>query len=133
MDSIRILISMGEVLLKLETTSIKPVDCKIQKDMLQPLIPSKFPFKPIFYIDFGCNSYQCKGDVVEVGANVRSFKAGDKGMAMLNTLKSLIVTKPAELSTAEGAGLFVAGITGLQALVDPTEVKLDGVKNRSLS
>lgn len=35
-----------EVLLKLEAASINPVDWKIQKGMLRPLLPTKFPFIP---------------------------------------------------------------------------------------
>ncbi|KAK6780295.1 hypothetical protein RDI58_022479 [Solanum bulbocastanum] len=78
------------------------------------------------------------GEVVEVGSNVKSFKAGDKVVAMLNVLnggglaeyvvanESLTVPRPAEVSAAEGAGLVVAGLTALQALVNPAEVKLDG-------
>ncbi|XP_015087850.1 chloroplast envelope quinone oxidoreductase homolog [Solanum pennellii] len=122
-----------EVLLKLEAASINPVDWKIQKGMLRPLLPTKFPFIPT--TDVG-------GEVVEVGSNVKSFKAGDKVVAMLNTLnggglaeyavanESLTVPRPAEVSAAEGAGLVIAGLTALQALVNPAEVKLDGTGPR---
>ncbi|KAG5586607.1 hypothetical protein H5410_047041 [Solanum commersonii] len=96
--------------------------------MLRPLLPTKFPFIPT--IDVG-------GEVVEVGSNVKSFKAGDKVAAMLNILnggglaeyvvanESLTVPRPAEVSAAEGASL-----TTLQALVNPAEVKLDGTGPR---
>ncbi|KAH0641101.1 hypothetical protein KY285_037687 [Solanum tuberosum] len=117
-----------EILLKLEATSINPVDWKIQKGMLRPLLPTKFPFIPT--TDVG-------GEVVEVGSNVKSFKAGDKVVAMLNTLnggglaeyvvanESLTVPRPAEVSAAEGTGF-----TALQPLVNPAEVKLDGTGPR---
>ncbi|KAL6009308.1 hypothetical protein ACLOJK_022537 [Asimina triloba] len=36
----------GEVLIKLEAASLNPVDWKIQKGMLRPLLPRKFPFVP---------------------------------------------------------------------------------------
>lgn len=36
----------GEVLIKLEAASINPVDWKIQKGMLRPFLPRKFPFIP---------------------------------------------------------------------------------------
>ncbi|KAK6780294.1 hypothetical protein RDI58_022478 [Solanum bulbocastanum] len=118
-----------EVLLKVEATSINPIDWKIQKGMLRPLLPTKFPFIPT--IDVG-------GGVVEVGSNVKSFKAGDKVVAMLNALnggglaeyavanESLTVSRPVEVSAAEGAGLVIAGLTALQALVNAAEVKLEG-------
>lgn len=36
----------GEVLLKLEAASINPIDWKIQKGMVRPFLPRKFPFIP---------------------------------------------------------------------------------------
>ncbi|WMV46850.1 hypothetical protein MTR67_040235 [Solanum verrucosum] len=108
-----------EVLVKVEATSINPIDWKIQKGMLRPLLPTKFPLIP------------------KVGSNVKSFNAGDKVVDMLNVLnggglaeyvvanESLTVPRPAEVSAAEGAGL-----TALQALINPAEVKLDGTGPR---
>ncbi|XP_049407244.1 chloroplast envelope quinone oxidoreductase homolog [Solanum stenotomum] len=122
-----------EVLVKVEATSINPLDCKIQKGMFRPLLPPKFPFIP---------ATDVAGEVVEVGSNVKSFKAGDKVVAMLGTKsggglaeyvvpkESLTVSRPAEVSAAEGAGLLIAGLTALQALVNPAEVKLDGTGPR---
>jgi len=37
----------GEVLLKLEAASINPIDWKIQKGMVRPFLPRKFPFIPV--------------------------------------------------------------------------------------
>jgi len=42
----------NELLLKLEAASINPVDWKIQKGLLQPFLPRKFPFipgNPVYY------------------------------------------------------------------------------------
>lgn len=36
----------NELLLKLEAAAINPVDWKIQKGLLRPLLPRKFPFIP---------------------------------------------------------------------------------------
>ncbi|MBA0604722.1 hypothetical protein Godav_017367, partial [Gossypium davidsonii] len=36
----------GEILLKLEATSLNPIDWKIQKGILRPLLPRKFPHIP---------------------------------------------------------------------------------------
>lgn len=36
----------NEVLLKLEAATINPVDWKIQKGMLRPLLPGRLPFIP---------------------------------------------------------------------------------------
>ncbi|XP_019178488.1 PREDICTED: putative quinone-oxidoreductase homolog, chloroplastic [Ipomoea nil] len=119
----------NEVLLKLEATSINPVDWKIQKGMIRPLLPGKFPYIP---------ATDVAGEVVEVGAGVKNFKVGDKVVAMLSHLtgggfaeyavakESLTAIRPPEVSPAEAAGLPVAGLTALQALVGAAGVKLDG-------
>ncbi|XP_031101338.1 chloroplast envelope quinone oxidoreductase homolog [Ipomoea triloba] len=119
----------NEVLLKLEATSINPVDWKIQKGMIRPLLPGKFPYIP---------ATDVAGEVVEVGSRVKNFKAGDKVVAMLSHLtgggfaeyavakESLTAIRPPEIPAAEAAGLPVAGLTALQALVDAAGVKLDG-------
>ncbi|KAL0436702.1 UNVERIFIED_CONTAM: Quinone-oxidoreductase QR1, chloroplastic [Sesamum radiatum] len=121
--------SKGEVLLKLEATSINPVDWKIQKGLLRPLLPPKFPFIP---------TTDVAGEVVEVGPGIKNFKPGDKVVAMLNTLtgggfaeygvakESLTVPRPPEVSAAEGAGLPVAGLTAHMALTQTIGLKLDG-------
>ncbi|XP_008794648.2 chloroplast envelope quinone oxidoreductase homolog [Phoenix dactylifera] len=108
-----------EILLKLEATSINPVDWKIQKGMLRPFLPSKFPFIPCADV---------AGEVTEVGPGVGSFKAGDKVVAMLNFQNggglaefaaapvALTVSRPSEVSAAEGASLPTAAVTALQAL-----------------
>lgn len=118
-----------DVLIKVEAVSINPVDWKVQNGMLRPLAPRQFPFIPLSDI---------AGEVVEVGPEVKNFKAGDKVVAMLSTFaggglaeyavakENLTVPRPPEVSAAEGAGLPVAGLTAHQALTVPAGVKLDG-------
>ncbi|KAL8191870.1 hypothetical protein R6Q57_028601 [Mikania cordata] len=120
--------SKGELVLKLEATSINPVDWKIQKGMLRPVFPPKFPWIPVTDV---------AGEVVDVGPGVNSFKVGDKVVSMLNVFKSgglsefavssenLTVLRPPEVSAAEGAGLPVAGLTALQALTYHGGITLD--------
>ncbi|XP_058093387.1 chloroplast envelope quinone oxidoreductase homolog [Magnolia sinica] len=117
-----------EVLIKLEAASINPVDWKIQKGMLRPFLPRKFPFVPVTDV---------AGEVVEVGQGVNNIKVGDKVVAMLNTLNGgglaeytvapakLTVKRPPEVSAAEAAGLPIAGLTALQALTNASGIKLD--------
>ncbi|WJX43503.1 hypothetical protein P8452_30591 [Trifolium repens] len=105
----------NEVLLKLEATSINPVDWKIQKGQLRALlIPRKFPHIP-------CTDVA--GEVVEVGSQVKDFKAGDKVIAKLIhqfggglaefavASESLTAARPSEVSAAEAASLPIAGLT----------------------
>uniref|UniRef100_A0A5B6ZZP1 Enoyl reductase (ER) domain-containing protein n=1 Tax=Davidia involucrata TaxID=16924 RepID=A0A5B6ZZP1_DAVIN len=118
-----------EVLLKVEAASINPVDWKIQKGMLRLIFPRKFPYIPLT---------DTAGEVVEVGAGVENFKAGDKVVAILShasggglaefavAKKSLTVPRPPEVSAAEGAGLPVAALTAHQALTQSAGIKLDG-------
>lgn len=111
--------SKGELLLKLEATSINPVDWKTQKGMLRPFLPFKFPWIP---------ATDVAGEVLDVGPGVKNFKVGDEVVSMLNIFKcgglseyavsseKLTVSRPPDVSAPEGAGLPVAGLTALQAL-----------------
>ncbi|KAF3435927.1 hypothetical protein FNV43_RR23019 [Rhamnella rubrinervis] len=119
----------GELLLKLEAASLNAFDWKIQKGVARPFLPSKFPYVPVTDV---------AGEIVEVGQGVKNFKAGDKVVAVLShsnggglaeyavAKASLTVTRPPEVSAAEGAGLPVAGLTAHQALTQVAGVKLDG-------
>jgi len=118
-----------ELLLKLEATSLNPANWKIQKGVLRPFLPSKFPHIP---------GSDVAGEVVEVGSGVKSFKAGDKVVAEISNAdggglaefavckERLTVARPAEVSAAEGAGLPIAGLTALLALTQSAGIKLDG-------
>ncbi|XP_022727835.1 chloroplast envelope quinone oxidoreductase homolog [Durio zibethinus] len=121
--------NQDELLLKLEATSLNPIDWKMQKGMLRPFLPLKFPHIP---------GTDVAGQVVKVGPGVKNFKAGDKVVAMLSPAtggglaefavanESLTVARPPQVSAAEGAGLPVAGLTAHQTLTQSAGVKLDG-------
>ncbi|TXG59363.1 hypothetical protein EZV62_013936 [Acer yangbiense] len=149
-----------EVLVKLEATSINPFDWKVQKGMIRPLLPRKFPHIPgksisplvlcngIFrllhslLVDLG-TALDVAGEVVRLGSDVKNFKTGDKVVAMLNPTsggglaefavarESLTVARPTEVSAAEGAGLPVAALTAHQALAQSAEIKLDRTGNQA--
>ncbi|EOX93814.1 Oxidoreductase, zinc-binding dehydrogenase family protein [Theobroma cacao] len=117
-----------EVLLKLEATSLNPVDWKMQKGLLRPFLPRKFPYIP---------GTDVAGEVIKVGPGVKNYNAGDKVVAMLShatggglaefavAKESLTVARPPEVSAAEGAGLPIAGLTAHQALTQSAGIKLD--------
>ncbi|KAG0492823.1 hypothetical protein HPP92_006221 [Vanilla planifolia] len=108
-----------EVLLKLEAAAINPVDWKIQKGVMRPFIPPKFPYIPVSDV---------AGEVIEVGSAVKDFNNGDKVVASLGftnggglaeyavASSSLTVHRHAEVPAADAAGLLIAAITALQAL-----------------
>ncbi|KAF7825851.1 putative quinone-oxidoreductase-like protein, chloroplastic [Senna tora] len=118
-----------EVLIKVEATSINPFDWKVQKGMLRPFLPRKFPHIP---------GVDVTGEVIEVGSGVQKFKPGDKvvslvsspncgGLAEFAVIKeSVTASRPPEISASEGAALPVAGLTAHQALTEYAGIKLDG-------
>ncbi|KAJ0988918.1 hypothetical protein J5N97_007274 [Dioscorea zingiberensis] len=118
----------GQVLLKVEAAALNPVDLKIQNGVARPFLPSKFPFVPVTDV---------AGEVVEVGPGVNTLIPGDKVVSMVTYMKggglaeyaiaaeASTVTRPPEVSPAEGAGLPIAALTALQAL-RTSGIKLDG-------
>ncbi|XP_027909060.1 chloroplast envelope quinone oxidoreductase homolog [Vigna unguiculata] len=119
-----------EVLVKVEAVSINPVDWKIQKGLMRPLFfPGNFPHTPCTDI---------AGEVVQIGAQVKDFKVGDKVLSKLSTRyggglaefavasESLTASRPPEVSAAEAAALPIAGLTARDALTKIAGVKLDG-------
>ncbi|KHN08821.1 chloroplast envelope quinone oxidoreductase homolog [Glycine soja] len=125
--------SKDEVLIKVETASINPFDWKVQKRMLWPLLPRKFPHIP---------GTDITGEVTEVGQGVQKFKPGDKVVAIVNPFnggglaefavakESVTASRPSETSASECAALPVAGLTALQALTKSIGIKLDGSGER---
>ncbi|KAL8525175.1 hypothetical protein ACS0TY_014704 [Phlomoides rotata] len=121
--------SKGEVLVKVEATSLNPIDWKVQNGILRPFLPRKFPYIP---------GTDVAGEVVEVGPGVVNFKPGDKvvspmpqpiggGLAEYTIgTTTLTVIRPPEVSAAEGASLPIAGITAYIALTQKIGMKLDG-------
>ncbi|KAK7404219.1 hypothetical protein VNO78_04912 [Psophocarpus tetragonolobus] len=118
-----------EVLLKVEAITINPIDWKIQTGLLRPLfLPRTFPHIP-------CTDVA--GQVVEIGAQVKDFKVGDKVLAKLShqyggglaeyavASESLTASRPSEVSAAEAAGLPIAGLTARDALTQIAGLKLD--------
>ncbi|XP_075647927.1 chloroplast envelope quinone oxidoreductase homolog isoform X1 [Castanea sativa] len=118
-----------ELVLKLEATSLNAADWKVQKGMVRPFWPRKFPHIP---------GTDVAGEVVEVGPGVKSFKVGDKVVAVNSladggglaefavTKERLTVSRPAEVSAAEAAALPIAGLTAHQTLTQQAGIKLDG-------
>ncbi|GAB4830295.1 hypothetical protein Ancab_019932 [Ancistrocladus abbreviatus] len=118
-----------EVLVKVEAASLNPLDWKIQKGVIRPILPSKFPTIP---------GTDLAGEVVQVGSGVSKFKAGAKVVSVLKhstggalaeyavAKENLTVTRPPEVSAADAAGLPIAGLTAHGALTYIAGIKLDG-------
>ncbi|KAL7601396.1 hypothetical protein Lser_V15G26966 [Lactuca serriola] len=124
---------VNEILLKIEAASINPIDWKIQKGMVRPFLPKKFPVIP---------AGDVAGEIVEVGSGVKKFKAGDKIVSTLGTAgggfaeyavakENLTVSRPPEVSAADGASLVIAGCTALHALTVTGGINLVKTQPRS--
>lgn len=114
--------SKDEVLIKVEATSLNPVDWKAYKlrALLRPLLSNAS------HSLIPCNDVA--GEVVEVGSGVQKFKPGDKVVSVMSIFRAgglseycvakekVTVLRPAELSAVEGAGLPVAGLSAHVAL-----------------
>ncbi|KAJ9697451.1 hypothetical protein PVL29_009323 [Vitis rotundifolia] len=118
-----------EVLLKVEAASLNPLDWKLQKMTWGSSFMLQFPHIP---------GIDVAGEVVEVGARVKEFKAGEKVVSVLSHVwggglaefavakENLTVSRPSQVSAAEGAGLPISGLTALRALIEEVDIKLDG-------
>ncbi|KAJ1695162.1 hypothetical protein LUZ63_011860 [Rhynchospora breviuscula] len=122
-----------EMLIKVEAASINQVDWKIQKGMLRPFMPRKFPFIPVIDV---------AGEVQELGLGVSNFKVGEKILGLLDFTnggglaeyavapKAIIAKRPRNMSPAEAAGLPAAGLTAFQSLKS-AGIKFDGTDKSS--
>ncbi|GLT71063.1 hypothetical protein SLA2020_431050 [Shorea laevis] len=98
-----------EVLLKVEAASLNPFDWKVQKGMLRPLLPRKFPTYLV--------TSDVAGEIIENGGGLAEFAV---------TKESLTVARPPKVSAAEVVGLSIAGLTAHQAITQAAGIKLDG-------
>ena len=112
----------GEVLLKVEATSVNPVDTKIRSGVLQAISP---PFPAILQGDVS-------GIVESVGAGVSDFHPGDEVYSCCGGFKSLqgalaefvvadaalLAKRPTNLSARQSGVMPLAAITAWDALHD---------------
>lgn len=111
----------SEVLVKVNVSSVNPVDCKIRQGKLKLVTGLDFP--KILGADFA-------GEVIETASPESPYKKGDKvfGMARaaiggayaeyLKVKEKHIAPKPENLSMEEAAAMPLAGLTALQGLRD---------------
>jgi len=105
----------GEVLVKLISTSVNPIDYKVREGLMRDRVPLKFP--AILGRDMA-------GEVIGIGAGVTQFKTGDRVMGFVNNTYAELVSAKAEALTlipegldAENAGaLPLVTITGAQLI-----------------
>jgi NADPH:quinone reductase-like Zn-dependent oxidoreductase len=114
-----------EVLIRVHAAGVNPVDWKIRQGEARFLTGWKFP--KILGIE-------CSGEIVETGAHITKFKAGD---AVISTgslrlgayaeytavLESRAFLKPESISFEEAAAIPIAGMTAAVALRDKGRIE----------
>ncbi len=125
----------GQLLIRVRTTSVNPVDWKIASGKLRPLMFAKLPQVPGFDV---------AGEIVSVGPGVTGFSTGNRVHARLSggvgaasaeyTLASPDVTAlmPDTMDFATAAGLPLAGMTALQGLRNVGGMPMSGATQRVL-
>lgn len=117
-------ITENDVLIKIHAASINPLDLRVLDGEFKAIQPVKFPF--ILGNDFA-------GTVVQVGPNVKQFKAGDEVYAKTDqngafaeytvVHQSSLALKPQNISMELAASLPLVSLTAWQALVEIAKVQ----------
>nr|WP_220185897.1 NADP-dependent oxidoreductase [Paenactinomyces guangxiensis] len=115
-----------EVLVKIKSSSVNPVDWKARKGMLRGHRDFHLPLIP---------GWDLSGVVVEAGSQVSKFKVGDAVYGMPDLTKNgtyaefiavkeeYLAPKPEGLSFLEAASIPLVGLTAWQSLIDHADVK----------
>lgn len=124
-----------QVLVRVEASSVNPIDWKRASGALRFLMPARLPLVP---------GYDIAGVVVGLGPGVTGFALGDRvharvadslgaGCAELALAGLDVVTRlPEPMTMGEGAALPLAGQTALQGLRDAGALPLEGATGRVL-
>lgn len=114
------------VVIKVHAASLNPIDSILRSGVMKEMMPLSFPH---------VMAYDVAGEVVEVGADVSTFKVGDAVFARPNqedagaiaefarVKEGELALKPANISYAQAATVPLAGLTAWQALVTKGNLK----------
>lgn len=118
----------GEVLVRIKSAGVNPVDAAVARGMLNDNIPAEFPVIP---------GWDMAGVVEERGHAARRFKEGDKVYAYARRPRikhgtfaeyialpeSYLAHSPEKLSMEESGGIPLTGLTAYQSLFDAGRLK----------
>lgn len=118
----------GEVLVRVQSAGVNPVDSAIVRGMLKDFIPSDFPLIP---------GWDVAGVVEARGHAARRFSEGDKVYAYarrpfiqhgtfaeyIALPESYLARSPEKLTPEEAGGVPLAGLTAWQSLFDAGDVQ----------
>jgi NADPH:quinone reductase-like Zn-dependent oxidoreductase len=117
----------GQLLLRVEASSINPIDWKRASGHLRLLLPVWFP---------GVPGYDVAGTVAALGSGVTGFSIGEKVHARIKESRGgasadlacvgvdVVARLPEGMSMADAAALPLAGMTALQGLRDKGGLQL---------
>ncbi|MBU2863078.1 NADP-dependent oxidoreductase [Reinekea forsetii] len=115
-----------EVLVKVKSAAVNPVDWKIREGYLQDMLNHNLP------LTLG---WDVAGEIESIGENVKEFKVGDAVYSRPEITKNgsfaeymtisanEVALKPASLSWQEAAGVPLAGLTAWQSLYELTQLQ----------
>ena len=112
-----------QVLIRVEYTSINPVDWKIREGYLSRMIPHSFPVIP---------GWDVAGTIEAIGSDVADFAPGDRVFAYarkavvsggtyaeyVTVAKDALARIPASIRSSDAASIPLVGLTAWQALHD---------------
>lgn len=119
-------IAKNEVLIKVKSASVNPVDWKIREGYLQPVLNHELP------LTLG---WDLSGEVVAVGGEVVNLKVGDAVYSRPDIAKNgsyaeyiaivadEVAIKPKTLSWQQAAGVPLAALTAWQALYEVAKLE----------
>lgn len=117
-----------EVLVKVEACSINPIDWKVQKGLMKPVLPYRFPHVP---------GADIAGMVVSVGPGVTTFVPGDKVVSCLGrgggglaeyaiAPISTTIKRRHEVTPVQGSAMGVSGFAALQSVRNSGGIDIEG-------
>jgi NADPH:quinone reductase-like Zn-dependent oxidoreductase len=123
------------VLIRVEASSVNPIDWKRASGALRLLMPARLPLVP---------GYDVAGTVSALGPGVSTFKVDDRVHARISDSRGgacaefalagldVVTRMPAAMTMGDAAALPLAGMTALQGLRDAGGLPLEGTKARVL-
>lgn len=127
--------SAGQVLIRVEASSVNPIDWKRASGALRLLMPARLPLVP---------GYDVAGTVAALGPGVTAFLVGARVHARIGESRGgasaefalagleVVTGLPDGMTMGEGAALPLAGMTALQGLRDAGALPLEGATGRVL-
>ena len=125
----------NQVLIRVEASSINPIDWKRASGALRLLMPARLPLVP---------GYDVAGTVSALGPGVSTFKVGDRVHARIGESRGgacaefalagldVVTRMPDGMSMGDAAALPLAGMTALQGLRDAGGLPMECPKARVL-